>query len=175
MRNTVFNHKAKGLYIKISHHLYELGMINKQEYNLRLEGLKACLNKSGVEFDNEDTWFIRPSLDAGYHEIIRREKELEKYDCLFACTDFIACGALLGCNEIGISVPRDLSVIGYDDIKISRYIKPSLTTVHQPLDLIASMICVRLIESIRAKEKGKSWKTKRISLKPEIVYRDSFV
>lgn len=51
---------------------------------------------------------------------------------VFCYNDMMAIGGLLACREQGIEVPRDLSIIGFDDIDLTRYVWPPLTTIHQP-------------------------------------------
>lgn len=51
---------------------------------------------------------------------------------IFCYNDMIAVGALLACRELGIAVPDQLSVVGYDDVETARYVTPPLTTIHQP-------------------------------------------
>ncbi|TMB87194.1 MAG: LacI family transcriptional regulator, partial [Chloroflexi bacterium] len=46
--------------------------------------------------------------------------------------DMIAAGVLIACRERGIAVPEELSVIGFDNIKMASYLTPPLTTIHQP-------------------------------------------
>ncbi|GAA6615480.1 LacI family DNA-binding transcriptional regulator [Scytonema sp. NUACC26] len=52
---------------------------------------------------------------------------------IFCYNDMVAVNALLGCQERGISVPQDLSLVGFDGIALSRYVTPPLTTVYQPM------------------------------------------
>ncbi len=145
------------------------------EYKLRLKGFEAYLKERNIPFGEKDIWTIPPTFEAGFNEIKRKKDEIDNYQGLFALTDFTAYGALQACRESGISVPNDLAVIGYDDIKFSQYISPALTTIHQPIDQIAKITCERLIELIRNKERGKKWETKRILIKPEIVFRKSLL
>jgi LacI family transcriptional regulator/LacI family repressor for deo operon, udp, cdd, tsx, nupC, and nupG len=51
---------------------------------------------------------------------------------LFCYNDMIAIGALLACRELGVAVPGQLSVVGFDDIETAQYVTPPLTTIHQP-------------------------------------------
>ena len=51
---------------------------------------------------------------------------------IFCYNDMIAVGALMACHDRRISVPDQLSIVGYDDIEIAQYVTPPLTTIHQP-------------------------------------------
>lgn len=68
---------------------------------------------------------------------------------IFCYNDMLAVGALLACRELGIAVPDQLSVVGYDDVETARYVTPPLTTVHQPklrLGEIAMQMLLDLLE-----------------------------
>jgi DNA-binding LacI/PurR family transcriptional regulator len=68
---------------------------------------------------------------------------------IFCYNDMIAVGALLACRELGIAVPDQLSVVGYDDVETARYVTPPLTTIHQPklrLGEIAMQMLLDLLE-----------------------------
>lgn len=64
---------------------------------------------------------------------------------IFAATDTVALGVLARAAELGITVPRDLSVIGFDDIAHSAYLVPALTTVAQPFEEIAAEAVALLV------------------------------
>ncbi len=50
----------------------------------------------------------------------------------FCFNDMYAVGALLACRELGIRVPGQVSIVGFDDIELAQYVTPPLTTIHQP-------------------------------------------
>jgi LacI family transcriptional regulator/LacI family repressor for deo operon, udp, cdd, tsx, nupC, and nupG len=51
---------------------------------------------------------------------------------VFCYNDTIAVGALLACRDLGLAVPNELSVMGFDDVELAQFVTPPLTTVHQP-------------------------------------------
>ena len=62
----------------------------------------------------------------------------------------IATGVLIACRERGIVVPEELSVIGFDDIKMASYVTPPLTTIHQPkveLGRLAAQVMLDLLHN----------------------------
>lgn len=117
----------------------------------RLHGYKTALEQVGIEFSQE---LVRyggwESLD-GY----KAAKDLlagEKPTAIFAANDYIAVGVIEAANEMGMSVPGDLAVVGYDDREPAKYVNPPLTTVRLPLEemaLRASETLIAKIESIR--------------------------
>jgi LacI family transcriptional regulator len=68
---------------------------------------------------------------------------------IFACNDMMAVGVISAANDLGLGVPHDLSVIGYDDIPLARYSSPKLTTIHQSARLLGSRALERLLERIQ--------------------------
>ena len=64
---------------------------------------------------------------------------------VFAITDELAIGAMRALHEEGLKVPGDVSVVGFDDIDISAYTVPALTTIHQPIqemgETTATLLC----------------------------------
>ena len=68
---------------------------------------------------------------------------------IFAGNDKMALGALHYLHRKGVDVPGDVSVVGFDDLQQSAYVRPALTTVHLPLYEVGSLACERLIERVR--------------------------
>jgi LacI family transcriptional regulator/LacI family repressor for deo operon, udp, cdd, tsx, nupC, and nupG len=66
---------------------------------------------------------------------------------VFCYNDLVAVGVLVGCRELGIAVPEQLSVVGYDDVELARYVTPPLTTIHQP-KLRMGMIAMQMLLDI---------------------------
>jgi LacI family transcriptional regulator len=68
---------------------------------------------------------------------------------VFAANDDMAAGVMWAANELGLSIPRDLSVCGFDDTPMSRQIWPSLTTVHQPCQDMGRIAASQLFRVVR--------------------------
>jgi len=66
-----------------------------------------------------------------------------------ALTDVIAVGALHAAWKVGLSLPRDLSVTGFDDIPLARYTMPELTTATQPVFEVGKQAALRLLRRIQ--------------------------
>ena len=82
-------------------------------------------------------------------ELARRFMEMSrKPDALFAASDVIASGFILECNRLGVRIPDDIAVTGFDDAPLAEVIEPQLSTVHVPQReigrLSASLILRRL-------------------------------
>lgn len=86
---------------------------------------------------------------------------------IICASDLMAIGLIQGLEAEGIHVPKDISVTGYDDLEISKYIKPALTTVKQDLDLIGEK-AFTLLTSILMNRSSQ-----RLVISGEIIERDS--
>jgi len=114
-----------------------IGLITGEHFTFgrqRESGYRAALTRHNIAYNSELT--VRaPSYDpeagrAGMHALIKRKQPLS---AVFAVTDELAIGAIKALYESGLRVPDDVSVIGLDDIDISSYTTPGLTTIRQPI------------------------------------------
>ena len=97
----------------------------------RTEGFLEEIKKN--ELTTRDEWIIYTSYneEGGYRAMSRLLKSGDLPTAIFCHSDMIAIGAIKAINDAGYSVPDDISVIGFDDVEISTYINPGLTTVRQ--------------------------------------------
>ncbi|UFJ39918.1 LacI family transcriptional regulator [Brevibacillus humidisoli] len=88
---------------------------------------------------------------------------------IFACNDLLAAGAIQAAKEHGLTVPGDLSVIGFDNTILATITDPPLTTVSQPIQSMGREVIDLMVSEIKNEKGHKS----RIVLLPELVVRDS--
>ena len=88
---------------------------------------------------------------------------------IVACNDLLALGAMNAAQERGLVVGRDVSITGFDDIELSEYVHPPLTTVHQPAHEMGSMVTQMLIKEI----KGEPVAKEQILMSLSLVVRQS--
>jgi DNA-binding LacI/PurR family transcriptional regulator len=113
----------------------------------------------------------RNSFGAGYKAM---QTLLERQDiptAVMAADDGIAVGVLSAIRNAGLDVPGQISVSGFDDIELSRYIVPSLTTVRQPIEDMAKEAVRMLNLLINRQVLAES--EMYVSLRPELIIRDS--
>ena len=91
------------------------------------------------------------------------------FTALFAYNDISAIGSIRAFQEAGLQVPKDVSVVGFDDIRIAVHNNPRLTTVRQPLEKMGEIAARTLLKRIEDRE---DWVPK-ILIEPELVVRDS--
>jgi LacI family transcriptional regulator len=95
----------------------------------------------------------------------------EFFTALFAFNDISAIGAIRALREKGFSVPKDVSVIGFDDIQSAAFQNPALTTVRQPLHEMGKIAAENLLRRIARPDLVSS--PRQITVEPEIVVRES--
>ncbi|QPC88556.1 LacI family DNA-binding transcriptional regulator [Mesorhizobium sp. NBSH29] len=114
----------------------------------RLRGFEAALAAHGLSprpdwlFDGDFT------LAAGARAAQQWLKMVDRPTCITAASDEIACGFISELYRNGISVPDEVSVVGFDDIDIAEHFIPALTTVHQPRMKIGEEAAAALIDLI---------------------------
>ena len=99
-------------------------------------------------------------------ELLARQRP---FTALFAYNDISAIGSIRAFQQAGLRVPEDVSVVGFDDIKIAVHNNPSLTTVRQPLQKMGEIAARALLNRI---EEHADW-VPDIAIEPEFVVRNS--
>jgi LacI family transcriptional regulator len=138
----------------------------------RIEGWRMALAEAGATPDiAKDALLWRGGFTSqgGYeamHAILRTE---QKPSAVFVCNDLMAIGALRAAHESGVRVPDELSIVGFDDIELSAYTSPALTTVAQPKERIGALAVDMLLERVG----GKRRDARKVVLQPELCVRAS--
>jgi LacI family transcriptional regulator len=137
----------------------------------RLKGYQEALKEGGLSFDPKLVGIVENYTPEEGSELLGRLLEVEpKLDAVFsAAGDWVAMGVLDEARKRGLQVPRDLSLVGYDDVLQARLINPPLTTIRQSFGEIASVAFDIAMESID----GKLAQEKHILLEPELIVRAS--
>lgn len=94
----------------------------------RLTGYQQALGAAGLPWEPSLVMEAPPSIRGGYLAALELLPS-QRPDALFCYNDLMAVGALVACRQIGMSVPGELAVVGFDDIVISMLVTPPLTTV----------------------------------------------
>lgn len=104
----------------------------------RLLGYRRALADFGVPFDPDLVFTQEITVEEG-KKLGSRLSERPEITGVFASADILAAGILAGLGERGVSVPRDKSIVGFDDNYISQLTLPGLTTIHQDADQKGSL------------------------------------
>jgi LacI family repressor for deo operon, udp, cdd, tsx, nupC, and nupG len=110
----------------------------------RLEGTREALRDAGVEAKLAVASTGEWGVEAGRSAMAELMRSGDRFTAVFAQSDLLALGAIAELQARGLSVPGDMSVIGYDDIPVARYMSPALTTVRQPMNEVGAT-AVRLL------------------------------
>ncbi len=136
----------------------------------RKEGWKNALTKYDLPAQDAFSFESQSlSFQGGYEktkEILRKNK---KMTALFCVNDEMAAGALRAAREMGRSVPSDLSVVGFDNITMSNYTDPPLTTVSAAKEYMGKLAVSRVLEMIE----NKDTPPKRQEVPVELIVRNS--
>ncbi|WP_257211917.1 LacI family DNA-binding transcriptional regulator [Mesotoga sp. H07.pep.5.3] len=166
---------------EVVRHLHELGhrrigFIKGSKDTLdareRYSGFTGAMKKFGLNvvagdvLEGDFTEESGRSSMSGYLEANRGRKIATAFYC---ANDETAIGALKAINEYGLRVPEDISLVGFDDIELSSYITPKLTTVRRPMYQLGSLAAHMLISLIF----GKYDEVSNINLDVTLVVRDS--
>lgn len=137
---------------------------------LRGEGFRRAVGESRIHL-TEDCEITLPdhSAASGHEAALELLKLRERPTGAFiAAGDLAAQGFIEGLNEKGLQVPRDFSVIGYDDLPVAENLNPPLSSVRQPLEAMAGRLTEHLIE---VAERPKAREVFQKSFDPELVLR----
>ena len=139
--------------------------------NTRRYGFERAMIESGLLTKSEDMLVGRGTYESGYKTMkscLERRDVKDMPTAFFCQSDVAAIGAMRVLGEHGISVPEDISLVGYDDIQEAAYCKPSLTTVGGSMDLL-----VRRLQEILIGQIENGGKPVQEYIKPQLVIRES--
>ncbi len=131
----------------------------------RLRGYKEKLEENNIEFREDMVAEGANTIESGTLEMNRLLRENE-ITAVFVSGDFMAIGAMNAIKQRGYHIPNDISVVGFDDIAISKYLDPPLTTVRQPI-LQKAQKAVDLLVRLLTDKKN----TESIELDVELIIR----
>jgi LacI family transcriptional regulator len=112
-----------------------------------------------------------PSPEIGYVAAQKLLETNEPFTALFAFNDVSAIGAIRALHEAGLSVPADVSVVGFDDVYSAAFHNPGLTTVRQPLKEMGRIASSTLLQRIANGPKAAF--DKSVMVEPELIVRES--
>ncbi|MEF1255427.1 MULTISPECIES: substrate-binding domain-containing protein [unclassified Vibrio] len=143
------------------------GPLVKHQAQMRYEGYKRALNESGLDFNAN--WIIEADFECegGFEAFNKMLAKGRLPSAIFVCNDMMAMGVINAANAKGIRIPEDISIIGYDDIHIAKFMSPSLTTIHQPKYRLGKAAVEALLNRL---EKGAT-DAQVVQLEPTLVER----
>lgn len=154
------------------------GPISTVSRSDRLQGFKSTMAEAGIAVDPELVWegaMISTFGDIEGAQLGRSAARdlLQRADpptAIVALNDMYALGACAGARDVGLRVPDDVSIVGFDDIVLADIAYPPITTVRQPLQDMTRVAVERLVARV---EKTDSEGTVHRSFSPELIVRAS--
>ncbi len=159
-------------------HLIELGhrriaMIagpdHAPSWQARLDGFRSAMEAAGLPVGTG--FAVRTDLSPEGGEVAAREllRRPERPTAIFACSDVQAVGVYRAARHAGLSIPRDLSIVGFDDLPVAMCADPPLTTVRQPLVEMA----MTATELALALGRGENPRQTGLELATNLIVRES--
>lgn len=138
----------------------------------RANGFYHAIRSNGMSTSKSIVHHLSPSFEGAYADmcsILKTDEKLAK--CYFADNAFIACGAMKALKEYGYNIPKDISIVGLDDIPMCNYMEPALTTIQVQKEYMGKTAVNRLIQLIN----DPTSPSMKIELTTKIVIRKSVV
>jgi DNA-binding LacI/PurR family transcriptional regulator len=167
---------AAGGYLATSHllrlgrrRIAHLGSASRQwpEFQARHAGYGKALREAGLEPEAALTVEAQSSEQEGFAAMTELLRAGTTLDAVFAASDLIAMGAIAALREQGRTVPRDVAVVGFDDISAAAHFIPPLTTVQQDTHRAAEILIDNLLRLIRDEPVVSTM------IGPRLIVRDS--
>ena len=145
------------------------GPLIKHQAQMRYEGYKRAMLEAELEFNAN--WIVESDFECegGYQAFKKMVERGPLPSSIFVSNDMMAMGVINAANELGIQIPEQLSIIGYDDIHIAKFMSPSLTTIHQPKYRLGQAA----VETLLRKLDEKFVEAQVVQLEPTLVERNS--
>lgn len=127
---------------------YISGPLWKKEAQDRLGGFKAALQEHKVKL-NENLIYEGDYQESGGQEGMQYLlKQRAKFSAVFCANDEMAAGAMSAARDLGLSLPKDLSIMGFDNVKYAEYVYPKLSTINYPVGQMASMAAKWVLKTV---------------------------
>ena len=135
----------------------------------RMDGYRSAMETSGVPVDPDLMQWGDFHVDGGFKVAMAMLSSRKRPTAIFAGSDLQALGVLGAARELDVSVPSQLSVVGFDDLPLSRWTSPPLTTVRQPLAEMAATA----VQLVLAQDRGEPRETRSVELSTTLLERES--
>lgn len=122
----------------------------------RVDGARAALKANGIDPDMMELVKTNYDIDSGAAAFVDLMSSATRPTAVMCGNDVLAAGALRGAQKLGISVPDQVSVTGFDDIELAEIVNPPLTTVHVPHRNMGQKAARELIAMVEGKSGGVS-------------------
>lgn len=151
--------------------IFFLKTVDAYSSNERVKAFENLLSKNNIYFDEDNFSKSVSNREEAFKETKKFLNRKNDFTAIITGNDFIAIGAMDAIFKSGLSIPEDISIIGYDNTMFSDFLRTSLTTVMQQEMLFGKLAAERLIEMMEDPDAKK--KPQKIVIKPKLVVRCS--
>jgi LacI family transcriptional regulator len=137
----------------------------------RVDGYRAALEAHGIAPDESLISVSRSTTSAATEAALRLLRRPERPTALFTVDSVLTQGALLAIRSMGLAIPGEVSVVGFDDFDLATFVDPQITVVAQPVSQIGTLSGRLLMSRLS----GYDGEPRRISLETKLVERGSVV
>jgi len=154
-----FNGAYQATQYLIARGLKRIGLINGaldiQLYQERFRGYQQAMQEGGLPLPDGAVLHGVYGWEDAHRETMRMLHDGVRVDAFFATNDPKAAGVMRAIKDFGLTIPKDISVMGFDNIDIAPLLDPPLTTVAQPFYKMGATACEQLIKIIEGKRRLK--------------------
>jgi|TARA_B100001964_G_scaffold53786_1_gene60901 LacI family transcriptional regulator len=149
---------------------YISGPPDKCDASLRLEGHKRALSEAGLPINPQLIFNGDYSEEDGKIGLLELMARDVPFTALVCANDWMASGAISCARDLGMSLPHDLSVVGFDDVVFAHHVFPRLTTVSNPIAEMAEMSAKYILNKVYGQANNV-----QLYFEPSLVVRESTV
>jgi LacI family transcriptional regulator len=149
------------------------GPLSWWEAEERKRGWRETLDAVGLDASEQHCVEGNWSSASGEQAFIHLLEAFPDMDAVFVANDQMSLGVLREANRLGLRVPEQLAVIGFDNIPESAYFYPSLTTIFQDLQLLGEQAVQNIVQMIQARQENRPISAQSRFIQPTLVVRES--
>ncbi|EKF9572809.1 substrate-binding domain-containing protein [Vibrio cholerae] len=145
------------------------GPLIRHQAQMRYEGYKRALAEAGIAINPD--WIVESDFECegGYQAFEKLYQRGKLPSALFVSNDMMTMGVIQAASQRGLRVPDDLSLIGYDDVHIAKFMTPALTTIHQPKYRLGKAA----VDTLLYRLENPDTTAQVVQLEPTLVVRNS--
>ncbi|HFG2186279.1 TPA: substrate-binding domain-containing protein [Vibrio cholerae] len=145
------------------------GPLIRHQAQMLYEGYKRALAEAGIAINPD--WIVESDFECegGYQAFEKLYERGKLPSALFVSNDMMAMGVIQAASQRGLRVPDDLSLIGYDDVHIAKFMTPALTTIHQPKYRLGKAA----VDTLLYRLENPDTTAQVVQLEPTLVVRNS--
>ena len=174
--NSVMFDNELGMYMAtksvINHNHKNIAFINGDTIRTggktRFEGFKRAMDEAGLALPKQGVFKGSYTFESGYNLAKEIIEDPNNYTAVVASNDLNAYGFMKKANELGLRIPEDISIVGYDNLIFSSMLNVPLTSVHQNIDEFVKET-TKLLGKVMKNDKSSG----KVVLKPKLVERKS--